>query len=714
MKTLMMIVAMLSTALQCSSALAELRLPSIFSDGMVIQRNQPVEVWGWAEPGSRVHVLMATVGAERTDSYDSRCRADASGRWSTRVVEGAGIDRTDVEWKLMVTEFPGDAPSVEVGIKSTNSDVTVEEPEGKATDLDQVTITDVLVGEVWLCGGQSNMEWPIEQSDDGGMSRQEMANPHIRLINAPRRASARPQEDVVASWEPCTEDTVGNWTAVGYFFAERLNRELGVPIGLISSNWGGTRIEPWIEREDLAAHPTFANRARSLQREIEEWEAQDDGRIKELRDQADEALARDQRRYWRHINDEDHGYQAGWMKPEVDDSDWKLMDLPGEWEREEESLRDFDGTIWFRRTVQIPKDWSGEDDVILELGGVDDSDQTYFNGSLIGTSTDWVGRIRRYEIPAELMKAGPVVIAVCALDPHGAGGMIGPGIALKRDDGDRIDLRGPWKWRVGLATNRTVNSGIRPPVNPGEQPTAYGSLNDGMINPFVPYQIRGAIWYQGESNAGEPEAYRALLPLMIESWREDFGDEMAFGIVQLAAFKKTSDDPDQGGWAHLRDAQRHAFATVPNTGLVVTTDVGDAADIHPRDKKTVGDRMAGWALHDVYDVDEAVPSGPIARNAIRSDHTVLVNFEHCRGGLTTTKGRREAGGFALAGPDGRFFWATATLTGKKQVRVESNDVPDPRIVSYGWQDNPARADLMNASGLPACPFKLEVQATGEH
>ena len=436
-------------------------------------------------------------------------------------------------------------------------------------------------------------------------------------------------------------------------------------------------------------------------------------RIAELQADADQTLTQDRARYWRQINEEDPGHQAGWMNPPFDDSDWKQMELPAEWERAERQLDDFDGTVWFRKSIIIPREWVGRSDVVLNLGGVDDSDQTYFNGTLVGTSTDQVSTNRRYPISAEVLGSGTAVIAVCALDPHGAGGMIGPRISLDTDDGQStLDLRGPWQWKAGLQTNRTVESRMPQPINPGAQSSEYGALNDAMISPFVPYAIRGALWYQGEANDEQAEEYRELLPLLIESWRSDFGEDMAFGIVQLAAFRATSQDPDQGGWAHLRDAQRHASETVPNTGLVVTTDIGDAGDIHPRNKKDVGDRLAGWALHDVYGNDENVPSGPIARSATRSGGGVLVNFKHCRGGLSVAQGGGNPGGFALAGPDGRFFWADATVIGKNQVQVESNRVPDPRIVSYGWQDNPVRANLMNASGLPACPFKTEVGATG--
>ena len=555
MKTLMTIVAVLSTALHSSTAHAELRLPSIFSDGMVIQRDQPVEVWGWAEPGNRVHVLLKTTGSDPAKSYLGSGQANADGRWSVRLVgsEGDGNpNQTDASWTLVVTEHS----------------------EDDSTHIAQTIINDVLVGEVWLCGGQSNMEWSIDESNGDGRSRRQMANPDIRLINAPRTASAHPQEDIDARWERCTSDTIGDWTAVGYFFADRLNHDLKVPIGLISSNWGGTRIESWIDRADLRTHPMFRDRTNALIDQIRNWENMDENRARKLQADARRRLELDQANYWLQLNAKDPGHQEGWMNRDLDDDSWSEMDLPGEWEHESEELSDFDGIVWFRKSIEIPEDWRGRDDVVLNLGGIDDSDQTYFNGTLIGTSTDWVSRNRRYAVPAQLIEQGRAILSVCALDPHGAGGLTGPRMTLDSlESGESIDLSGRWKWRAGLPTTKTVGSSVTLPINPGETETAYGSLNNGMINPFIPYSLQGAIWYQGEANEHQADEYRSLLPLLIESWRADFGDHMAFGIVQLAAFRAASDDPDQGGWAHLRDAQRHAFETVPNTGLVVTTDV---------------------------------------------------------------------------------------------------------------------------------------------
>jgi sialate O-acetylesterase len=270
-----------------------------------------------------------------------------------------------------------------------------------------------------------------------------------------------------------------------------------------------------------------------------------------------------------------------------------------------------------------------------------------------------------------------------------------------------IKLAGDWKWKRGVATTNSGPNQVTETTNPGMNPQSAGTLHAAMIVPFVPYTLRGAIWYQGESNAGQPDEYRDLMPLLIESWREDFGDHLAFGIVQLAAFKAVSQNPDEGGWAYLRDAQLEAARTVENTGIAITTDVGNATDIHPKNKKAVGDRLAGWALHDVYNVQSAVPSSPIHSGMQSEGNAMVLSFDHAQGGLSNSDGGKKLDGFAIAGADGRFVWAEAVVTGPNTVKVWSNGVPEPRIVRYGWQNNPVRANLVGGTGLPASPFRTD-------
>lgn len=675
---------LLTTALiaAASPLQAEIGLPSVFSDHMVLQRELPIAVWGTAGPDRRVAVVLRTADGKAELRQERYVESDAEGRWRCEL---RPVTDTSRVWALEVHEYETDGRSI-----------------------DSVEVNDVLVGEVWLCGGQSNMEWTMDQIAAGADEKARMNRSGIRLIKAPRTLATEPQEDIDASWEVCTPRTVGGWSAVGLYFALDLQDELDVPIGLISSNWGGTRIEPWIERSDLAGHPRFAERTEALQRGIDAYNAMDEETRERRRRRANRGFERESEAYWNRILD-GHPDEAGeWMSQDLDDTGWKRMELPGHWEGKVGELAEHDGTVWFRRRIEIPADWAGTP-LILELGRIDDSDRTWFDGTMVGTTTNRHDGIRRYRIDPALVHEGEAVVTVCALDPHGAGGFDGGPMRLIRSDrsGPVIPLEGAWRWRRGIATRDAGPSRAAAPINPGLTPQSAGTLNAAMIAPFVPYSLRGAIWYQGESNSEQPDEYRDLLPLLIESWREDFGDHLAFGIVQLAAFRAVSDDPVQGGWAFLRDAQLEAHRTVPNTGLAVLTDVGDANDIHPRDKRSVGERLAGWALHDAYGVESAVPSGPIQTDRSREGDAIILSFEHVQGGLATRSGGSEVDGFAIAGPDGRFVWAEAVITGPKTVRVRSNEVADPRIVRYGWQDNPVRADLVGGTGLPASPFRTD-------
>jgi sialate O-acetylesterase len=681
--TVLPLVTLLATV---CPALADIEMPSVFSDHMVVQRDLPISVWGTATAGNRLTINLSTNDDELPGiSEEVNLRVDAEGRW---IWEMTPISRTDRSWTLEVREFQG--------------------PAGRDQEVSSVTIDDILVGEVWLCGGQSNMEWNLDQVGTTDAQKARMDRPTMRLIKAPHVLATEPQDDITAEWEVCSPGTVGDWSAVGYHFGAMLQDELDVPIGLISSNWGGTRIEPWIERADLAARPRFAARVAELQKGIDAHDRMDDATRRRLADEANRDFEARAKGYWREVLAGDPGMENRWMAVDTDDSGWSTMDLPGNWEDREPSLKNYDGTVWFRRTVQVPADWAGKE-LVLELGRIDDSDRTWFEGTLVGSTTNRHDGARSYTITPRLVDAGDAQITVCVLDPQGGGGFSGGTMELRRADGTgpSVTLEGGWRWHGGSATSKSGPRRSAGPVNPGMNPQAAGTLHDAMIAPFVPYTLRGAIWYQGESNAGQPDEYRELMPLLIESWREDFGSHLAFGIVQLAAFKAISDDPVEGDWAFLRDAQLEAARTVPNTGIAITTDVGNATDIHPKNKKAVGDRLAGWALHDVYGMDEAIPSSPIHSGTSIDGDGIVLTFDHAQGGLTNSDGGVELDGFAIAGEDGVFTWAEARVVGPDSVRVWSKDVAEPRMVRFGWQNNPVRANLVGGTGLPASPFRTD-------
>lgn len=653
------------------AALAEVALPSIFSDHMVLQRDEALPVWGFANPGEAVKVALAD------QTLDT-------------VADDAG------KWRVSLEPMPAGGPYT----------LTV-------TGANTVTLQDVYVGEVWLCSGQSNMQWTVANSAN---AQQEIADaqwPKIRMYTARHTTAAEPQRDVAGHWDVCSPETVGEFSAVGYFFGRDLYEELDVPIGLVHSSWGGTRAEPWVPREALAEHPDYAKQIEqidAIKAAYRQDREKQDQRYREAR-----RAYRSQVADWnRQLMESGRGFEQGWTKGVTDDQAWQTVNVPGPWsESDAQPLQNFDGVVWMARQVDIPEGWAGRD-LTLTLGAIDDYDQTYFNGELIGrtgthTPFAWQ-RPRVYQIPGNQVTAGKANIVVRVVDTGIVGGILGGpnGISLAPtgDPEDHpIDLKGTWHYRIDFPMSDMPPSPT-PPINPasvGTSVTSPSAIYNGMLHPLVPYAIRGVIWYQGESNAGQARAYRELLPLLIHSWRTIWHKpDMPFGIVQLANFTAPQPEPGDNAWARLRDAQLNTFETVPHTGLAVTIDIGEANNIHPKNKQEVGRRLALWAMATVYGRDDLVWSGPIYKAMRIEDGKVYLSFDHAEDGLKTSDGKAPAE-FAIAGADGKFVWAKAKVDGD-QVVVWNPDVPEPVTVRYAWAANPDKANLTNAAGLPASPF----------
>lgn len=646
-------------------------VPSVFSDHMVLQRGQEVPVWGRADPGAKVSVRFAD---QKGDTF-----ADSDGNWEVRL-EPLVASSTGREMHII-------------------------------SGSEKITISDVLVGEVWLCGGQSNMEWAVNNSLNPEGEKPNFDLPQIRLIKAPHRLEMEAQFDIPANWSVCSPETVGNFTAVGSFMARKLHAELGVPIGLLSINWGGTRAEPWTAPKTMRRHPRWKGTMADIDKAMREWGNLDKKAIDKVHQQRIEGFERNAQGWWKKMLADEPGIAQEWAKPAVDTSAWESTPVPSSWKDTDADLGGFDGFVWYRRSVEIPAEWAGKE-LTLNLGNIDDNDITYFNGEKIGqTTNDW-DALRRYTIPGDKVKAGTAVISIACLDTGGAGGIGGNkknfNIAPSGQPKSAISLAGDWSYRQGGAF-KGGDRGPSPPAAPGapsKSTTTPGTMFNAMLSPFIPYAFKGAIWYQGESNANQAKEYRELLPLMIGSWREAWSQgDFPFGIVQLAAFMAASDDPAQGGWANLRDAQLFTHNLVANTGLVVTTDVGDANDIHPRNKQEVGRRLAMWALGSCYGTDDPI-SGPIYRNSRVDGGKMLVTFDHVGSGLKTRMGRT-LDGFAIAGADGNFRWATAEIVESNTVSVSHADIAEPTAVRFAWSNNPVRANLISGDGLPASPFKTD-------
>jgi sialate O-acetylesterase len=650
-------IALLLCAAAAAFASADPRVPAIFGDHMVLQAGGKVPIWGWAEPYERIDFEFA--GNHRT------VFAGRDGFWQ-------------VELRNLQTGGPH-----EMTIKGNST----------------LQFKNILIGEVWLASGQSNMEWawnyfPENKKPAVG----ETDFPDIRFFMVAKKASGELQTDVQGKWVVCNADTMKDFSLVGFFFARELYTNIKRPVGIIGSYWGGTPAEAWTRMGALEAMPETKPMADHYKAVAANYEG---------------ALADYQRKLaeWdRKVRFQDpgnSGFTQGYANPAFDDSVWRTLKQPAAWEDLGKPEWDIDGIVWYRRKFDIPQEWAGRS-LILNLGQIDDVDVTYFNGVQIGTTSGWE-KPRVYTIPGDQVKAGSATIAVRILDTGGKGGIVAGPIQVVPEDRSPgpIKLDGDWKYKIEASRPTPPPSfwagQPQQPYGPGSavSPT---NLWNGMIHPLVPYGVRGFIWYQGESNAGRAYQYRSLFPGMIKDWRMGFANPNApFYFVQLANFMARGAEPEESEWAELREAQTMTLR-LKNTGMAVAIDVGEAGDIHPADKKSVGERLARWALNRDYGMADVVASGPIYRShGIEGDRIVL-EFDFAEMGLATTSGQ-PLRGFSIAGADRKFVWAESKIVGSKVV-VWSPQVREPKAVRYGWANNPA-VNLINKAGLPASPFRTD-------
>lgn len=645
-----------------------LELPGVFSDHMVVQREGNAPVWGRAQPGAEVTVSFA--------GQTVKAKADRDGRWQTTIQPGAA------------SLFPR----------------TLTVTDGTTTH----TYGDVLVGDVWLCSGQSNMEWSVNQSKDGDLERLAANEPLIRILRVDRKASPEPQFTTSARWQVVSPETVGGFSAVGYYFGRDLQRVLDIPIGLIDSTWGGTPAIAWTRPSAMSAYEPLEKQAASWDKAIAEGP--------EAQAKWEKEMAAWVKRTGNVVYHPDPGiapaFQAA-FQPDFDDSTWQIARLPVD----VESLHGKkDGAVWFRKKVKIPAAWQGQE-LTLNLGKIDDFDQVWVNGTSVGGISDpdrdpW--RIARsYQVPAELTKTGELLLAVRVFDHYGGGGFTSTADELQLIGPDgRQALDGEWLQAAELLLEPALGprgaqraGAPRSPRKPNE-PRRPGNLANGMLAPIAPYALRGAIWYQGESDAGwSPHEYDQRLRVMIEDWRVWWQQpELPFGIVQLAGFRQPGSDPKKQSWAEIRESQRRLARDLPHTGLAVAIDLGEIDDIHPVNKQEVGRRLARWALADVYGKLER-RGGPEPTEVSFADGKALITFTQVGKSLRPYNGK-PLKGFTLAGKDGVFHPAEAVLNGGDQVVVTSEAVPQPTQVRYAWDVHPIEANLSTIDRLPASPFQL--------
>lgn len=622
---------------------------------MVLQRNRPNIIRGWDRPGQQIKVFSA-------GEILASALTDAEGRW--RVTLPALSAGGPHEWTI----------------------------EGSGVRA----LRDIRIGEVWLCAGQSNMQFPVAKADHGAAEAAAADFPHIRLFAVKRKTSSQPLNDVEGSWLACSPETVKDFSAVGYFFGKKLLEELDMPVGLIDISWGGSPIEAWTALEDLERDSfliPLAAQCRDylrlsgqggIQRAMDGWQT--------LRDAALE---------------DPKGLQSGWAEPGYDDSRWIGCPVPGTFD---EAVGEMDGAVWYRRKIEIPPAWAGRD-LELHLGVVDDLDHSYWNGRFVGkTGTEtpqYYKHSRIYTVPGAYVKTGSNLLAVRVFDEYLSGGFI----SLESDlwiappgagEEERLPLAGLWKINVEQILPEKPWAQDQPQAQPE-------GIFNAMLAPLIPFGIRGVLWYQGENNLGYPARYARLFPLMVEAWRRRWQQgDFPFLFVQLANFGLRHKNPAGSCWAELREAQSAAL-NLPNTAMVTAIDVGAGDDIHPTNKQAVGLRLAANALAQVYSRDLTPHSGPTMDRLEQHFDTVRITFRHAQGGLRTTD-HRPPQSFAFVADDGRAEWAQSRIEGSTVV-LSCPAIPDPVMVKYAWADNP-EVNLVNQSGFPAFPFKCNLPFSG--
>ncbi len=623
-------------------AQATIRLPKILSDNMIIQRNKPITFWGWADANEKVTVQFK----QQTKSV----KADKSGKWMVTLAAEAAGGPFQIVFK------------------------------GKNT----ITLSDVLIGEVWVCSGQSNMEWPLASANNAENEIKNANYPQIRQFLVQKSVSLKPEEDVKGgSWKICTPENAGEFTAVGYFFARELYSQLNIPVGLVNTSWGGTHSETWTSREAFEQSTEFKSMINSMPKI--DLEALAKKRNNVLIDKL-KAM---------NITLPSSGSEQ-WKSASYNDSQWNTMTVPGVWEQQK--LEDLDGVLWFRKSVTIAAVDAGKE-ATLELAMIDDMDETYVNGQPVGTTKKYNDK-RKYTLAASVLKEGVNVIAVRITDTGGGGGIYGDAKELKLTtaSGAVISLAGDWRYTIESVSEGTTS------VGPNSYPTL---LYNAMLYPITNFAIEGVIWYQGESNAGRAYQYRAAFPLMIQDWRKQWKQgDFPFYFVQLASFNSANGTSEHGStWGELREAQTMTLS-LPNTGMAVTTDIGDPTDIHPRNKQDVGKRLAAIALNKVHGKNN-VYSGPMYQSMKVEGNKIRISFTQTGSGLMVKDKYGYLKGFEIAGADQKFHYAKAWIEGNEVV-VASDEVTAPVATRYGWADNAEEDNLFNKEGFPASPFRTDV------
>lgn len=643
-KSLLLVLLLIAFNSLCFS---QLRLPKIFGDSMVLQRGIKIPVWGNASPGATV---VATLGNMRATA-----KADSKGKWMLRF------------------------PKFKAGGPYTLK-VTEQGKPGTAIEL-----KDILIGDVWLASGQSNMEWKVEQAKDANKEIADARFPQIRFLVVEQDKQLKSQADIKGGkWKVCDTNNVKPFSAVAYFFARKIHLDQNVPIGIIQSTWGGTPVEAWTSRDMLITSPI--TKLRTLCNDTLHFSQED--------------FVKDSLswiRIWELVYNPQNNADKIFSTLEYNDADWTKIEMPKvlkDFEPDNHRIRSYEGMVWLRKKITLPESFN-QKDLTINLGHPEMIYSLYFNGEEICKNIWFSNASHSYTIPARLLQPGENTIAVRVAMLWGGGGLKPPAGDLYITDGaSKVSLAGKWLYKKDIepAFPKILNNQIYPTV-----------LFNGMINPIIPYGIKGFIWYQGEANAEAAYDYRTLFPMLIKDWRQRWHQgNLPFLFAQLANFMETKPLPSESEWAELREAQTLTLSQ-PNTGMVCIIDIGEGNDIHPKNKQEVGRRFALVANKIVYK-QNVIASGPGYKNYKKEGDRIRINFTNTGSGLSTKDGK-DLTGFSIAGKDKKFYWAKATIEGNAVI-VSCDKVANPVAVRYAWADNPV-CNLINSEALPAVPFRTD-------
>lgn len=630
--------------IQINHSIGQIRLPKLISDGLVLQRNEKVKIWGWAAANESVQLQF--------NKQNYTTKANKNGDWS-----------------IILPAQKAGGP-YEMIFKASN----------------EIKVQDILFGDVWICSGQSNMELPMERVKEKYSELIKNAtNTNIREFLVPDKYNFKQEEKDLESghWMKASPENVLSFSAVAYFFAKEIYEKEQIPIGLINSSLGGSPVESWMSEDALKAFP-------EILAETEKFK--DDALIKKI-ESSDKKRNDD---WYSELNAKDKGLEKEtpkWAQNPVDQTSWESMKIPGYWKNE--SVGNINGVFWFRKEIEIPKSMVDKT-AKLYLGRIIDQDFVYVNGEFVGT-TGYQYPPRRYEIKPSILKEGKNTITIRVINSSGSGGFVLDKPYYLAVDKDTIDLRGEWKYKTGA----TMPS-LAGPTFIRWKPAG---LYNAMIAPLLNLKIKGVIWYQGESNTSNPKQYAQTFPAMIQNWRNKWNQgNFPFLYVQLANFMESHPTPRESDWAELRQAQLNTLA-LPNTGMAVTIDLGEWNDIHPLNKLDVGKRLALLARKIVYGEKKLSAESPLPLVTKFEHNKAIIAFENIGSSLVIKNGK-ELKSFSISNDGRNFVWAKAKITGNK-VEVWNENINNPTVVRYAWDNNPDDANLFTQEGLPSTPFEVK-------